>query len=84
MAVYFLNDCLLFLWCYFPASGYRRGEIGSFVNIGLGGYSWLSSIGGVDLCRGASLDFLIAGILPLNTSLRAISLPVRCVQESLE
>jgi hypothetical protein len=65
---------------FYPASGYRHRESGSFTNTGSNGYAWSCAVTGANGCF---LDFSSTYVGPTGNSLRAYGFPVRCVQNLL-
>lgn len=64
--------------CFRPcAPGYRNNPSGALGGVGNNGYSWASSVSGIN---GMNLWFNTTGLNPSNTNNRANGLQVRCLQ----
>ena len=65
---------------WYPASGYRPGNGGGFLNVGYGGYYWSASPT-TGYCAYALYFYSNGGVYPSNYFKRADCLSVRCLQE---
>ena len=71
----------MFLWRYFPASGYRHYVSGLLFTVGAEALCRSSSSFGIGGTKGSTLDMLSNSVSICALSHRANSSPVRCVQE---
>ena len=62
---------------YYPASGARNSDFGSFTNVGTGGYAWSSTA--VATGNSYYLNFSATSVNTSVSAVRATGLPVRCV-----
>ncbi len=65
-----------------PAPGFRdagnNGQSGNLMNVGLGGYSWSSTVSGTS---GMNLNCDVAWLSPSSAYYRAHGLQLRCLSE---
>lgn len=59
------------------APGYRHRDTGALTAVGNNGYSWSSSVNGIN---GMNLNFNATGLNPSNSNNRAYGFQVRCLQ----
>ncbi|WP_300828351.1 hypothetical protein [uncultured Rikenella sp.] len=60
------------------APGYRHSHSGVLFSVGNDGYSWVSTVSGVN---SMDLAFNMAGLGTSGTTSRAFGLPLRCLSE---
>ena len=81
MAIMFQVIAFCFaVWVYFPASGYRTRESGSFRLVSEEGDVWCSSTYAVGVREVVSFYSRCDGLSPLFLTYRGNSFTVRCVQ----
>ncbi len=63
---------------WYPAPGYRGCDTGSLVTVGHSGFSWSSTVSGIN---GMYLDFYTQNLYSSATYRRSRGLPLRCLSE---